>query len=309
MSEVVVRDLAGMEEYRAAFAFQDEIWGPDFTEGVPASLQKVAQWVGGVAAGAFADGEMVGFVFGITGVRSGELVHWSDILAVRSGARDGGIGRRLKWHQRLRAMEAGARTMQWTWDPLEARNGWLNLERLGAVADLYVMEMYGGSTSPLHTGIGTDRLVARWKLGDTRVAAAAAGEPLSPLHWPDREPVHAFEVSATGRPEVDLDDPVVVPPEDGAEYRVPLPRELQDLKWKDPDQAWAWRVATRAALAPALDDGWSVVGMERTSGGRAAYRLLREDHQGTRADGATRGAPPVHPAIDAASDPTFDPTT
>jgi predicted GNAT superfamily acetyltransferase len=292
MSGLVVRDLAGMEEYRAAFSFQDEVWGPDFTEGVPASMQKVAQWVGGVAAGAFEDGEMVGFVFGITGVRAGELVHWSDILAVRAGARDGGIGRRLKWHQRLRAMEAGARTMQWTWDPLEARNGWLNLERLGAVADLYVMEMYGSSTSPLHTGIGTDRLVARWKLADPRVEAAAAGDPMPPLHWPDREPVYAFGVSASGRPEVDVDDPEVAAPDPECEYRVPLPPELQDLKRDDPDQAWAWRVATRAALAPTLDQGWTVVGMERTSGGGAAYRLLKEDHHGTRADAPPRGAPP-----------------
>ena len=292
MSDLVIRDLAGMEEYRAAFAFQDEVWGPDFTEGVPASLQKVAQWVGGVAAGAFLNGEMVGFVFGITGVRSGELVHWSDILAVRSGARDSGIGRRLKWHQRTRAMEAGARTMQWTWDPLEARNGWLNLERLGAVADLYVMEMYGGSTSPLHTGIGTDRLVARWRLADPRVEAAASGDPLPGLSWPEREPIRAFEVSASGRPEVDLEDPEVTPPEPGCEYQVPLPRELQELKAEDPDQAWAWRVATRTALAPALDGGWSVVGVKRTPDGGSAYRLLQEDHHGTRADAPPRDATP-----------------
>ena len=292
MSGLVVRDLAGMEEYRTAFAFQDEVWGPGFTEGVPASMQKVAQWVGGVAAGAFLDGEMVGFVFGITGVRGGELVHWSDILAVRDGARDGGIGQRLKWHQRLRALEAGARIMQWTWDPLEARNGWLNLERLGAVADLYVMEMYGGSTSPLHTGIGTDRLVARWRLNDGRVQAAAEGEAMPPRRWPDREPVWAFEVSRSGRPEVDLDEPAVTAPDPECEYRVPLPRELQELKRIDPEQAWAWRVATRAALASALDEGWTVVGMERTSDGAAAYRLLQEDHHGTRADAPPRGAPP-----------------
>lgn len=292
MSGVVIRDLAGMEEYRTAFAFQDEIWGPGFTEGVPASLQKVAQWVGGVAAGAFREGEMVGFVFGITGVRAGELVHWSDILAVRAGARDGGIGRRLKWHQRQRAMEAGARVMQWTWDPLEARNGWLNLERLGAVADLYVMEMYGGSTSPLHAGIGTDRLVARWVLGDPRVRAAAQGDPMPERGWPERAPVHAFSVSGSGRPEIDVDEPEVRLPEPGHEYRVPVPSELQDLKRDDPERAWAWRVATRAALAPALDEGWSVVGMDRTSDDAVAYRLLQEDHHGTRAD---TPAPPTEP--------------
>jgi len=292
VSDIVIRDLAGMEEYRAAFAFQDEIWGPGFTEGVPASLQKVAQGVGGVAAGAFRDGEMVGFVFGITGVRGGELVHWSDILAVRSDIRDEGIGRRLKWHQRARALEAGARTMQWTWDPLEARNGWLNVERLGAVADLYVMQMYGGSTSPLHTGIGTDRLVARWNLREGRVTDAEESGTLAPRSWPDREPVHAFEVSGAGRPMVDAETPKVVEPRMGHEYRVPVPGELQRLKRSDPEQAWAWRVATRAALAPALDAGWAVVGMTRTSDGAAAYRLLEETYHGTRADSGVPGSPP-----------------
>lgn len=268
---VVVRDLEGMAEYRAAFAFQDEIWGPGFTEGVPASLQKVAQWVGGVAAGAFRDGEMVGFVFGITGVRGGRLVHWSDILAVRSGLRDAGIGRRLKWHQRERALEAGAKEMQWTWDPLEARNGWLNLEGLGAFSDTYVEEMYGGSTSPLHVGIGTDRLVARWILDDPRVAEAArAGRP-GARRWPEADPVSAFDVdTASGLPSV----PGMRVPVAGREYRVSLPSDLQSLKRGDPEGARAWRAATRAALREAIASGWYVAGMHRTSEAPPAYRLL-----------------------------------
>jgi len=271
---IVIRDLEGMEEYRAAFAFQDEIWGPGFTEGVPASLQKVAQWVGGVAAGAFDGDELVGFVFGITGPRDGRLVHWSDILAVRSGIRDGGIGRRLKWHQRERALEAGAVEMQWTWDPLEARNGWLNLERLGAFADTYVEEMYGGSTSPLHTGVGTDRLVARWVLDDPRVVAAAAGGTPPALEWPTAEPVIAFDLEG-GAP-VDL--AVLRSPVRGQEYRVPVPPDLQRLKSEDPEGARAWRAATRAALLPAMqpESGprWRVAGMYRTPEGASAYRLL-----------------------------------
>lgn len=270
----MVRDLEGMEEYRAAFAFQDEIWGPGFTEGVPASLQKVAQWVGGVAAGAYLGDEMVGFVFGITGVRGGELVHWSDILAVRSEIRDAGIGRRLKWHQRERALEAGATEMQWTWDPLEARNGWLNLERLGAFADTYIEEMYGGSTSPLHTGVGTDRLVARWVLDDPRVVAAASTGAPAPRDWPDVDPVIAFDVV-----DHDAPDPTAIrPPEPGREYRVPLPSDLQSLKSADAEGARAWRAATRAALAGAMsaerEDRWQIAGMHRTPEGSSAYRLL-----------------------------------
>lgn len=277
-SDIVIRDLEGMEEYRAAFAFQDEIWGPGFTEGVPASLQKVAQWVGGVAAGAFDGDEMVGFVFGITGVRDGVLVHWSDILAVRSGIRDGGVGRRLKWHQRERALAAGAREVQWTWDPLEARNGWLNLERLGAFADTYIEEMYGGSTSPLHTGIGTDRLVARWVLDDPRVVGAASEGRPPTREWPAGDPVVAFESSEEAAHDAAPDPQAIRPPEAGREYRVPVPRDLQSLKAGDPATAQAWRAATRRALAGAMSGGpegrWFVAGMHRTPDGLSAYRLL-----------------------------------
>jgi len=270
-SAVVIRDLDGMEEYRAAFAFQDEVWGPGFTEGVPASLQKVAQWVGGVAAGAFDGDELVGFVFGITGVQGGRLVHWSDILAVRSGTRDAGIGRRLKWHQRERALAAGAGEIQWSWDPLEARNGWLNLERLGAFADTYVEEMYGGSTSPLHTGIGTDRLIARWVLDDPRVVEAAREGSLPLRRWPNRDPVYAFELQGSPPSETGH----VRAPDPDREYRVPVPRDLQTLKSGDPERARAWRAATRAGLAGPMAEGWRVVGMHRTPEGRSAYRLLR----------------------------------
>jgi predicted GNAT superfamily acetyltransferase len=275
VTAVVVRDLRGMAEYRRAFAFQDEVWGPGFTEGVPASLQKVAQRVGGVAAGAFDGDDMVGFVFGITGVRDGRLVHWSDILAVRPGYRDAGIGRRLKWHQRERALEAGAETMAWTWDPLESRNAFLNLERLGVVAEEYVEEMYGRSSSPLHIGIGTDRFVALWELASPRVETAARGEGLPPIAGP-AEARRAFDIDTVpaGHP---LPAPGMRSPERGMAFRVPIPENLQALKADAPEVAFAWRLATRQALAPALAAGWRVVGLDRVEGALPAYRLLHAD--------------------------------
>jgi predicted GNAT superfamily acetyltransferase len=275
VTEVVVRDLRSMPEYRRAFAFQDEIWGPGFTEGVPASMQKVAQRVGGVAAAAFDGEEMVGFVFGITGVEAGRPVHWSDILAVRASHRDRGIGRLLKWHQRERALDAGATTMLWTWDPLESRNAHLNLERLGATSEEYVEEMYGGSASPLHVGVGTDRLVARWDLEDPRVRDAAAGAPLRRFGGPE-DSVRAFDVDTdpAGRP---LPAPGMRAPERGSAYLVPVPTDLQRLKAESPEVALAWRLATREVLAPAVRGGWRVVALERARGALPAYRLIHED--------------------------------
>ncbi len=106
--DITLRRLATLDEYHEACAIQREIWGGDFTEGVPTAILMVVQKIGGVTAGAFdAHGRMLGFVFGMTGVRDRRLVHWSDLLAVREDARGSGIGARLKEYQRDLAREAG----------------------------------------------------------------------------------------------------------------------------------------------------------------------------------------------------------
>ena len=162
-SRMLVRDLAGHAELEAAVVLQEETWGEGFHERVPPSTLLVAQKLGGVVAGAFAPGgALVGFVFGMTGVRHGQLVHWSDMLAVRPEWRGHGVGQALKRFQRERCRALGIATIFWTFDPLAARNARLNLNRLGARVDDFVPDMYGANTgSPLHD-LGTDRLVASW---------------------------------------------------------------------------------------------------------------------------------------------------
>ncbi|MDT8342324.1 MAG: hypothetical protein RQ751_12495, partial [Longimicrobiales bacterium] len=180
--DVHIRELSGMAEFTRAVAFQEETWGSGFSERVPRSMMKVTQRLGGVVAGAFradgaADGAMVGFVFGVTGVEAGRVVHWSDILAVSPDVRDRGVGVRLKRFQRDAVLARGVTRMYWTFDPLESRNAYLNLGKLGAVAREYEPDMYGASDSPLHRGLGTDRFVAVWKLDSERVRRRLAGEP------------------------------------------------------------------------------------------------------------------------------------
>ena len=105
------------------------------------------------------------------------------MLAVRAEVRDAGVGRRLKAWQREQARAAGAETMYWTYDPLVARNAYLNFNRLGVRLTEYVEDMYGTSTSDLHRGLGTDRFVVAWPLGRApalpaeRTLAAAADAP------------------------------------------------------------------------------------------------------------------------------------
>lgn len=169
LSTIDVRSLDTHEELQACVDLQGEIWGEGFSDVVPASILKVAQRVGGVAIGAFERARLVGFVFGLTGVERGRIVHWSDMLAVRPEARNRGVGRRLKEHQRHLVRDLGASVIYWTYDPLVARNAHLNFNKLGVRLAEYVENMYGITDSVLHGGMPTDRLVVAWPTHDEEI--------------------------------------------------------------------------------------------------------------------------------------------
>ena len=251
---LTLRQVATLEEYQECVAIQEETWGVGFRELVPTAILMVAQKLGGVCAAAFApDGRILGFVFGMTGVRDGALVHWSDLLAVRPEARGARLGERLKRHQRELVVAVGVQTMYWTFDPLVARNAHLNLVRLGARAAEYVPNMYGDNTgSPLHGALPTDRFVAAWDLTRARadgdghaardVAARRPGLLVNPPR-PDGTPT----LLGDGLP----DDPVV---------RIAVPRDLEALP---PERRAQWRAVTRAAFLHYLGRGYEIVDFQR----------------------------------------------
>lgn len=174
-STVVIRALATLEEREQAVALQEATWGVGFTERVPGAILLVAQKTGGVVGGAFdPDGRLLGFVFGMVGVRNGALFHWSDMLALVPEARGSGLAERLKHWQADQCRALGIREMVWTFDPLVARNAWFNLRRLKAEIAEYVENVYGVTDSPLMGPIPTDRFVARWRLDGPTVPRTEA---------------------------------------------------------------------------------------------------------------------------------------
>lgn len=167
-----IRDLSTQEDFSACVALQEATWGEGFSERVPPAILRVGQKIGGVSAGAFDEsGKMLGFVFGLTGVRDGELVHWSDMLAVRRERRSQGIGEQLKQYQREKVVAIGVTSMLWTYDPLQAGNAHFNINHLGAMPIEYVPDMYGNTGSTLHGSLPTDRFIVRWELTSTPVRA------------------------------------------------------------------------------------------------------------------------------------------
>lgn len=168
-AEVEIRLCHGLDELNACVALQKEVWNFSDYDLIPLRLFVVAQKIGGQVIGAFDADELVGFVMSIPGARQGKAYLHSHMLAVRESHRNAGIGRRLKLFQREDALTDGFELIEWTFDPLEIKNAWLNIERLGAIARRYNLNQYGISSSPLQAGLPTDRLVAEWWLRSERV--------------------------------------------------------------------------------------------------------------------------------------------
>lgn len=250
--DITVRSLASGPDYQACVELQQVIWGPQ--DAVPASVLMVAQKVGGMAAGAFdARGRLLGCVFGLTGTRDGQIVHWSHFLAVRPDARDLGLGRRLKHYQRRTLRASGVTTMYWTFDPLVARNAHLNLNRLGVAVEEFVPDMYGrAGESTVDPVLGTDRFVVRWDLGTKRTrrrdrrggGRRTAAAPVVNAEW-----------QGTGEPQ-----PAEPALPDAPVILLAVPADIQALKERSPDLARAWRSATRRALQHYLGRGFRVSG-------------------------------------------------
>lgn len=258
---LTIRPFASHADRAKCVALQEITWGSGFTERVPAAMLLVAQKLGGVCAGAFDEHDrMLGFVFGVTGLKDGKLVHWSDMLAVHPDAQGQKLGERLKEYQRDQCRALGIATIYWTYDPLVARNAHLNLSRMGARAEEYVEAMYGeGTNSPLQGDMPTDRFVVAWPVAVSQSAPAL-----------ERIPDDAVEIVARDAAERALvDAPAIV---------VRAPRDISALAASDIAQARRWRMATRRAFTHYLTRGYRVAGfLADADGGR--YLLTRTSTQ------------------------------
>ena len=183
-----IRPLTELDEFQRCVELQKIIWGFEDVDVVPLRLFVVAMKIGGQVFGAFDAKEIVGFVMAVPGYRNGRIYMHSHMAAVLPDYQGRGIGRQLKLKQREDALSRGIDLLEWTFDPLAFRNAHFNIERLGAIMRRYVRNQYGRTSSPLHAGLPTDRLVAEWWLAAPRVEAIIRGQRA--IHSPSAERIH-----------------------------------------------------------------------------------------------------------------------
>ena len=172
---IELRRCHNIEEFHACVALQKEVWNFTDADLVPLRMFVVADKVGGQVMGAFDGKDMIGFALSVPGTRSGHVYLHSHMLAVRKEYRNGGLGRRLKLMQREEALSRGIELIEWTFDPLEIKNAYLNIEKLGAIVRRYNVNQYGITSSPLQGGLPSDRLIAEWWLKSKRVEGLLNG--------------------------------------------------------------------------------------------------------------------------------------
>jgi predicted GNAT superfamily acetyltransferase len=245
---IKIRKCEGIDELRAAVELQKEVWSFTDAELVPLRLFVVAEKVGGQVLGAFEGEELVGFALAVPGVRAGHAYLHSHMLAVRKDHRNGGLGRRIKLYQHEEALERGFELIEWTFDPLEIKNAYLNIEKLGAIVRRYTINQYGITTSPLQGGLPTDRLIAEWWLKSKRVEGL-------------------LRDGAFPRPEVTM--------------RISVPGPIYEWKASPETRARAKDVQdhNREQFLKAFSEGLAVLGYERDDGGNGKFLLGRWDEK------------------------------
>jgi predicted GNAT superfamily acetyltransferase len=244
VQDLSIRKLDGPEDFQRAEQVQREAWGYNDIDVVPAAIFSVARNFGGQALGALDGERMVGFALSFGVVDGGHPHLHSHMVGVVPDYQNRGLGRLIKLAQREDALSRGIDQIAWTFDPLQVRNAYFNIARLGGVGVRFLPNLYGMTSSPLHGGMPTDRLLIEWNLTNPNVDLALDGTPRKPS-------ADAVEVAIPA-----------------ASSDVPIGVRL------------AGQTRLREELISLFDKGYVITGFERK--GDAAVYVMEPDRSGMR---------------------------
>jgi len=289
---VEIRSIDTLDELERMAELERAIWGMPT---VPTHQTLTVAKNGGVVLGAYEAEELIGFLYSFPGLADGEVYLCSHMLGVQDGHRNKGIGHLLKLAQADAARALGYRRIRWTYDPLQSRNAYLNIAKLGAICSEYIVNCYGEMTDGLNQGLPSDRFNVDWYLDRPTVPPIEAVTPL--VEWEVRadglphvvgvqlgavqtEVVQSEAVQSeamqTGAVQSEALQTSAVPAQ---ALSVAIPAAFAERKADDPGWAMEWRLRTREALVAAFAAGWAVVDIRRTTDGAVQeYRLVKRAH-------------------------------
>jgi len=273
--DIRIRRAAARADFDSCVLLQRAVWGLSDLE-ITSAIQLIATTHAGglVHLAESAEGQAVGFAYAFPAIRGGVPHLHSDMLAVLPEYQKRGVGLRLKWAQREDVMIGGLDLITWTYDPMQARNASLNLRRLGAVAVEFLENFYGITTSSLHHGLPTDRLLVRWSLSSDRVRRLAAeGERAATVAMPGSPRINDVRWQAgwpvSSEPRLDLDD---------AELLLEIPPDWDVICQKSPWVAGDWQAKVRRAFQAYFGRGYVASDFAPTEEGgrRRPFYVLRK---------------------------------
>lgn len=279
MPELRLRDLHTADDFRQVMDLEQRVWGfTDLNDMVTLPVFTITVKRGAILIGAYDETDhMVGFVYSIVGMKPGrQVLQWSHMLGVLPEYRNSGLGRALKLAQRERALAQGYELVEWTYDPLQAMNAHLNFAKLGVVAEEYHRNVYGESTSVLHKGTPTDRLVAQWWIARPHVARRVA--PASDLAVTTHELAEAAPVNVTHPTQAWLANSDIFLARDERRLVLEIPTGFTDMQRDAPALALEWRMQTREIFETYFRRGYRVVDfhLDRPHA-RGRYLLAKKD--------------------------------
>jgi predicted GNAT superfamily acetyltransferase len=255
---VVVRETSQLTEHASITALYDEIWHPDGSQPVSTEMLRALSKAGNYVAAAFDGDRLVGAGVGFFAAPTGVAALHSHIAGVSSTVAGRHVGYALKLHQRAWALRRDVPEIEWTFDPLVARNAYFNIGKLGGRPTEYLPNFYGGMHDSINGDDDTDRLLLRWNLADPDVIAACAGRRQAT----DAETLRSRGAAVALRRGHDGEP--LTGHSDTATVLVAVPHDIAALRSGNPGRAKEWRIAVREVLGGLLTAGARVTGFDRT---------------------------------------------
>jgi predicted GNAT superfamily acetyltransferase len=251
------RRLEKPEEFRQIDEVVRATYGPEAALGLSPMLERVLQDNGGLVLGAFADIHLAGFSVGHLGWDGTTLYLNSFVTAVRPEYQNHQLGFRLKSYQRDEVLKWGLGEIRWVFDPLQSRNAWLAVRRLGGRPDRYYPHYFGQMPDAINRGLETDRVRVLWPIAapwvEERLTRKLPSREADQARWAASS---AIVETAPGESGLRVPSSVAEPSGDRAQLEIPF--DLASIREHEPGALRPWRHAVRDAFRAAEDLGYAI---------------------------------------------------